>query len=823
MVTAPGIPVTIKHVTLDAGLSYHPRRKPIDMCPRIAAPRGSAISRQPSCRVDGGQITLENSGLQCRFTRDDRLRLTSLHNEYTSRPMVTDPSKVYLFLVEVDGKRYAGSRDFRCTALEPIENGFTSDLILAEPALKATLTANIDNEGLHLGLSLANAGRTPLSFKLAFPHLAGLTVSGTPAEDYYFFPWGGGLIADTPATIRYGYGDHGAIYQVMDIFSPSSGGGLYVRADDAMGWHKTLALRKYSPGIIEENAEHTLVETAEEYKWTNPLEAVAGIGFSYEYLRRTREPGKAFAPATAVLSAHPGDWHAAMKAYAAWAHKVWKFRPYPSRLKNVHNMIGAGWGEDTLFKGGKYRTDLVKPMTDCTELMSWWDWSLLGPWRTPIGEVKGVLGDATYRRCEPYFVADPVTGRTMWNNQPGDYDGYNERFGGLSALRNAIRSYKDAGALVTLYTDPIRCSDTSKMGQKYGKLWGVVKPNGEYVKNYEAWNMCHDVAEYRQWVAEMAKKVMGETGSDGIRLDEYGHRGWACFSKLHSHSYAEWGVSQWQKAIAETCRLVRAAMDAVAPGSVLTTEHPGYDYELQYLEGCINYDLTVQATPLRPLECNLQRFFFPESKPYEYDRGGADTQFRKRFWNAVGSFNSYYPVNMYNILRENSEVFASRDSEPLIPTLAQYVYANRFTQGEKSIYTVYNATDHTFDGMALALPLKPGERVFDLLSCRPLEMERQGDEMRVRLYLDPDDVACLVRVPRRITIAKTGGTIDVNVKPPTTDCRLVVCNVNGEELLSQAAKDGSNRFDLSQLPGDSNPVCVKLTRARQLLDIAGLP
>ncbi len=825
-------------------MSYHPLPKRIDMCPRIAQPKGKVVKRSPACRVNGGQISLENSGLRCRFTcsagfrpdesgtparrqdvgaTSERLQLTSLYNAYTACEMVTDASKVDLFLVEVDGKRYAGSRDFRCAAVKSLQNGFTAELLLAAPALKAALTVSIDNEGLRLGLNLTNTGQKPVDFKLAFPHLAGLTASGKPAEDYYFFPWGGGIFADVPAIIRRGYGDHEAIYQVTDVFSPSRGGGLYVRADDAEGWHKTLALRKYVPGAREENAERTYLETAEEYKWTNPLEAVVGIGFTYEYLRRTREPGKSFAPASAVLAAHPGDWRVAMKAYADWAHKVWKFRPYPSRLKDVHNMIATGWGQDILFRDGKYRTDFIRPMTDCIELMSWWDWSPLGPWRTPIDKVKDVLGEATYRTWLSYFVKDPVTGQMMWNNQPGDYDGYNERFGGLPAFRQAIQTYKQMGALVTLYTDPIRCDDNSKAGQKFGKLWGVVKLNGEHSKAYEVWNPCHDVAEYRQWVADTMKRVLRETGADGIRLDEYGHKGWACFSKLHQHSFAEWGVSQWQKSIAETCRLVRKAMDEVAPGSVLTTEHPGYDYEMQFLEGCITYDLTVQASPLRPLECNLQRFYFPECKAYELDHQGADPQSKKKLWNGVASFGRYYPVNMYHIWQENSEAFASRDCEPLIPTLAQYVYANRFTQGEKTIYTVYNARGHTFDGAALALTLKPGERVFDLLNNRPCEVEKRGNAAHIRLYLERDDVACLVRLPQRLSVVKQGDAIEVNVKSPTKDCRLVVCNAVGDELLSQPAKEGKNRLDLSKLPGDAKAVCVKLLRSQQLMDVAALP
>ena len=828
LITALEGPVILKSVGLEAALSYHPQPKPIDMCPRIAKPRGKSVRRPPTCRMGDGQILLENSGLRCRFTKANRLQLTSLYNEYTAGEMVTAPSQVCLFLVEVDGKRYAGSRDFRCAGVRTRANGFTADLTLDEPALRVTLTVSIDEEGLRLGLSLANAGPTPVDFKLAFPHLAGLTVAGKPAEDYYFFPWGGGIIADTPAILRCGYGDHEALYQVMDLFSPARGGGLYIRADDAEGWHKVLCLRKHIPGSMEVDAQRAEVRTAEEYKWLHPsLDAVEGVGFAYEYLRRTRGPGQAFAPAEAVLSAHPGDWHVAMKAYADWAHKVWKFRPYPSRLKSVHNMIAAGWGQGPLFKEGRYRTDFLKPMTDCLELMSWWEWSPVGPWGVPVDEVKEATQQRKllFPRWEAYIVKDPVTGRLMFTNNPGDYDGYNERFGGLPAFRQAIQTYKERGALVTLYTDPIRCDANSKTGKKYGRLWGVVGPEGEHIRHYDAWGMCHDVAEYRQWVAETMKRVMRETGADGIRLDEYGHKGWACFSKLHQHTFAEWGVSQWQKAIAETCRLVRAALDEVAPGSVLTTEHPGYDYEMQFLEGCITYDLTVQASPLRPLECNLQRFYFPECKAYELDHRGADPQSKKKFWNAVGSFGRYYPLDMYTILRENEDAYQSRNVEPLIPTLASGIYANRFTsdEGTKTIYHFYNATGHTFAGPVLAVALKPGEHLFDLLRGQECEVGRQGGEPVLKLYLPREEVACIAKLRKRLAVVKEGRRLEVEVKGFLENCRLVLSDRQGQERASREARTGRNVFDLSQLPAETEAGLVKLMRGQQLLDVAELP
>ncbi len=819
-ISPAGDRIVLTKVVLHYRRSYRSVPQPPNMAPKIAQPKGRPPNRQPRCEMQGEVIVLEDAALRCRFTTSDkRLRLASLYNEWTACEMARHPDQIALFLVEVGEARYAGSRHFELQSVEMLPNGFAARLDLREPALRATLQATIEDEGLRLGLELTNSGDGDVDFKLAFPHLAGLAVSDDPADDYHFFPWGGGIFSDRPATIRRGYGDHEALYQVMDLYSPQRGGGLAIRADDAEGWHKVLALRKHIPGRAELGGQVLSMRATEEYKWTNPLDAVEGTSLAYEYLRRTRATGESFAPSDAVLWAHPGDWHSPMADYAAWAHRVWKFRPYPSRLGPVVHMIAAGWGQSPLVNEDGYRTDFIKPETDCIELMSWWDWSPLGPWRTPIDKIKDVLGEAAWNGWQPYLVKDPVTGELMWSNQPGDYDGYNERFGGLPAFRKAIETYKDMGALVTLYTDPFRMDDGSKIGQQKGKEWGVVLETGEHSKAYDVWNPCHDDPDVREWVADTMERVMRETGADGIRLDEYGHRGFVCFSDQHRHTCAERGITQWQKATAEATRMVRERMDKVNPESVLTTEHPGYDYLMQYLEGCITYDLTVQATPLRPLEVNLQRFYFPECKAYELDHRGADPQHKKRFWNGVASFGSYYPPNMYRILRESAGVFASRECEALIPTLFPRLYANRFGSGEKVIYTLYNALGYTSGGPALSVDVPVGSHVFDLLNGEECTVEGNT----VSIHLPRDDVACIALLPRRLTVTHEGNALGVEVKGDVDGARLVVCDGAGGELISHQPTTGPNRIDLSRLPGDARVGNVKLVRGGQLIDMTDVP
>jgi len=739
-------------VTLSGSLGYRPLEHRIDMAPAIQPPKGSAKDRPASCHIEKDAVELVTGRLRARFsTAGEKLRLVSLYNEIAESELVRQAGVAALFLVEVAGKRYAGSRDFALRSVEPLgqKNGFRATLSCSAIGAEAVLTVSAAGD-LRMGFVLTNRGPKPLVFKTAFPHLEGLAISDRAEDDYYFFPWGGGIVADAPAVIRRGYGDHEALYQVMDLFSPARGAGLAVWCTDEDGRHKVLALRKHVPGQAEINGDAARTPGAEEYLWTNSLGPVPGVGVAYEYLRRTRKPGESFAAKDVRLLAHPGDWHEAMRAYADWCHRVWKFRPYPSRLGPILNMLAVGWDGDALFRDGKYRTDFLKPRGDCYELMSWWDWSPLGPKGVPIDQLAQKLGEAKYREWAPYFVKDPVTGKMMFNNNPGDYDGYNERFGGLAAFRDAIREYQKRGVLVTLYTDPFRCDYNSKCGRQWGKLWGVVQPDGKHREDYDAWRMCHDVAEYRRWVAETMGRVILQTGADGIRLDEYGHSGSACYSTLHAHTFAEPGITEWQRGTAEATKLVRQAMDEARPGSVLTTEHPGYDFLMQFIDGCITYDLSVQATSLRPLECNLQRFYFPECKPYELVYSHVDLGHFKRFWNAVGSFGSFYPEPMDTVLRQNAEVFASRDCRPLVPTLAQGVYANRFAAGEKTIWMLYNATGHTHAGPVLAVELKPGEHLVDLLRGREADVARDGARAVVRCFLPRDEATCLIRLPARL-------------------------------------------------------------------------
>jgi hypothetical protein len=259
-------------------------------------------------------------------------------------------------------------------------------------------------------------------------------------------------------------------------------------------------------------------------------------------------------------------------------------------------------------------------------------------------------------------------------------------------------------------------------------------------------------------------------------------------------------------------------MDDVKPDSVLTTEHPGYDFLMPHIEGCITYDLSVLATPLRPLECNLQRFYYPECKAYEYRR--EDPLHRKRLFNAVGSFGSYYPPAMDKLLRDNTDAFTSRDCRPLVPTRAKHVYANRFSVPGKTVWTIYNATGHSFVGEVLAVDLDPEQHAVDLLRCREADIRTIDSEQVVHLFLARDDVTCLAVLPKRISVTRAGDAIETTIRGAAAGQTVNLCDAAGQPIVTAPAANNSARFALSELPaGSPSPSCVKLYENGRLVDM----
>ncbi|MEA3402804.1 MAG: DUF6259 domain-containing protein [Armatimonadota bacterium] len=805
---------------------------PVNMAPTISQPAGGPIRRAAQCQVLPGEVVLHDSLIECRLQTEPNLRMTSLHSQWLRRETLLEPERTHLFVVEIGDQRF-GAEDFELRGLVPLQDqeGVTADLLLAEHALNARLTLALAAAGqLRFGLELINEGDAPAQFKLAFPQLGGLALSEDWSEDYYLFPAWGGIIADANTELRTAYGENSAWWQMIDLFSPSLGGGLALRGLDETGLYKCPAMRKGLRLVPEYSVTDIGRYMEPEMYWQSSLDPGPGTALTFEYLRRTREPGQSFAPPDALVEVHPGDWHEAMGRYAEWAHAVWDWRPHPSKLGDRWNIIATGWGQSPLYGEDGYRTDFFQEGRDVLEMMSWWEWSEVGPWHVPMDQLKEQLGEALYERYKSYWVINPATGKLEYPLNRGDYH-YNEDWGGLPALRDYIQQHYDRGILPMFYMEGILCCATTDTGEQYGRQYGVMNPlwkdsynTGQtpegYVGSYASWNMCSDTRWWPEYLAETVARVCRDTGVGGVRLDEYGHRGYVCTSPHHEHLFAEPGHNAWLQAVSRACRLVHEAMDQVDPELVLTTEFPGYDHLARFLDGCIVYESMSHVRPIRPVPVNLFRFYFPECKVGDLDRGEGDSLDWQLF-NAMARFGAPQPPAYYRILHESSDLFEVGERRPLIPTLHERVYANRLSSQSKQITLLYNARGFTVEEPLVAAEPREGWHFMELLRCQELAPVPTDGGQALALKLRDGDVACIAHLPRRLSVEAAGEELRASVTGEVEGLTLALSSADGATLAERPAAAEAT----ISLPADADspPACLKLLRDGRLIDAAPLP
>jgi len=746
----------ITSATLSYELSTLEPEPVIDLNPAMAAPKGQRTRLAPGARLTADRAELTCNAFRAVFRTRPGLVLESFTPAELARNVVARPEQVAILRVKV-GEEVLTASDLKVDEVKEDGRGFVATGMLGTSGLLASVGAKVDDDELRLSCEVTNASDAPLDFHLSFPSLGGLELSDAPGEDYYLFPYTGGVIANVDTELRSAYGENTCWWQMIDLFSPSGGAGIYLRADDPTGAYKIATLRKGKrPTAGYGLSEIGRANLDPAFLWTDSLPPDSGLSIAFDYLRRTRRPGMTYRPPDGCLGTHAGNGLQALERYADWSHRTWPPRPFPSKLTDRWRMIATGWGQSPLYKadqGGYSVKHLDDPTYDVDEMMSWWSWSDEGPWHTPMDQLEEQLGKALFERYKSYWVAEPVSGKLMYPLNRGDYDGYMPQWGGLDALRAHIEAIRGKGVLPTFYMEGILACANTKVGSQYGPQYGVINPRwvdgyrcpknpAGYVASYGSYNMCADTAWWPAYLADAVARVCRESGIDGVRLDEYGHRGYVCENPKHTHLFAEPGHNGWMQGVARACRLVHRAMDDVRPDLVLTTEFPGNDHLAATLEGAITYETSSHVQPIRPAPLNLFRFYWPACKLYDLESSFRRQGTAWKLWNAAGVFGGRgYPQDVHAMLEANTEVFEGK-REPLVETLVRQVYANRFSGGGKVIYTIHNATGYTLAQDVIALPTGPQQTAIDLVTGEPATVV--DGKLRVRLARDETIVIGLV-------------------------------------------------------------------------------
>ena len=97
------------------------------------------------------------------------------------------------------------------------------------------------------------------------------------------------------------------------------------------------------------------------------------------------------------------------------------------------------------------------------------------------------------------------------------------------------------------------------------------------------------------------------------------------------------------------------------------------------------------------------------------------------------------------IQRTHGDAFASGDLEPLIPTAAPGLFANRFSCAKETVWTLFNADYRTVRGPLLEVSHMGGAKYRDVWNGVELKPQIKGNRALLDLSLGPREIGCVVQ------------------------------------------------------------------------------
>ncbi len=662
-------------------------------------PAWPAAATAPAVRVGDGELVLDDGRLSLTLATRPGLKLTGATLRGGELSVVPGP----LFTL---GAGEAQVTSEQVTAGPPVREGGVVHVPFAStnPAvpIAGELLAGSGPDGLALRLAVRNTGSRPLAPKVRFPILAGARL-GTVADTWYLWGRKGGIVANRPVRQRQAYGGEYPL-QVADLFNPRQGYGLALFTRD----------------LADVYRHHELTKDAR------------GVDWSIDYWPAEVPAGGTIETVPTVLKAHAGDWRAALGLYRRWAQSWYRPQSPPKDWfqRVFYYQQTTAWGQ----------------LRDAAT----------GRWR-----MKEVIEDyRNYHGCLDYlhifdFGDSPKYGRV------GDYNHYDE-LGGLAVMRAAIAQAQAMGVRIGLYIEGYLCDERGVWGKPHVARYDIRQPDGKPL----LWNgapmehmMCPAAQGWRDHQAETYRRVTGELQPDGMYIDQYGFLDtWkTCWSREHGHP-VPMGPLRGERA---TTAAIRAAMPATIAN--LTEETPN-DVNSQHQDGALGYSVTFSDPTLMPHRVDLFRFCFPSFKVFQLTSYNAFTEggwqllkwpfFNgEGYWLGGGTSDTYcedahqFLRDVWRITHQHTAAFCSTDVEPLVPTLVPTVYANRFTGGGETVWTLFNADYRTVRGGLLRVPHRAGTIYTDAFSGRPLPPTLRDGQAEIALELGPWGVGCVVARP----------------------------------------------------------------------------
>ncbi|TPE44048.1 formylglycine-generating enzyme family protein [Pontibacter mangrovi] len=214
--------------------------------------------------------------------------------------------------------------------------------------------------------------------------------------------------------------------------------------------------------------------------------------------------------------------------------------------------------------------------------------------------------------------------------------------------------------------------------------------------------------------------IIKNTGADGVVLDTKG----------------------------SSSKELQEAADEVKKGVIMYSEGMAVPKDMQGIVSGRVHNALYYAPML-----NLNKFIKPEFAIYrvaELYKEPIQREYATSFFNGYGTeLNIFAPgqpswaEEQYNylgrtsrILRENTYNFTSKNYTPLIPVTADKVYANKWVDGDKVIYTIYSIVPEGYKDLLFEVQPQEGRHFVDLWHHKELQPEKKDGKFYVEAETD---------------------------------------------------------------------------------------
>ena len=466
------------------------------------------------------------------------------------------------------------------TAFRKTADKTTLSLTLAHPAsalqFQIEITLADGDPAIDWTLTLRNTGKNQHTIMTAFPHLAGLQL---------------GASRETNRSLMM------ASFGTPDVKAWTDGGGFYGR-ETSMQWEAV-----YDPPsnegigfiVMDPDLRPKLIRRA------------APSTLSVLYVpQQTMAPGEELKYPTTRIMVHNGNWRVVAQRYHEWFTATFPLRRHPKWLREMDLFVGPWIPNAETVAQNKAQMDNARKSGHTAPALftSYRDLPLLYLNDTYDAKEWAQYNEGVVQHPETYgaYMAD------------GTFE-FRHDLGGAAAMREGVKRVHQMGRRVIFYVagysvlkDSAIFSNSNiddwKLLDTPGHMWDIGYPNGISV--------CPGYPPRQKQLAQLCKRILAESGADGIRLDELGTFV-PCHNPAHHHA-SPYDSLQWHR---ELLRNVRAAMDEVNPDALLGTEGP-----IDFFRESTNYALQMFQSGR---EVDAMRIAVPEYTGFAYHPGAVES------------------------------------------------------------------------------------------------------------------------------------------------------------------------------------------------------